>query len=63
MKKLILASNNDHKIKEFREIFSDYEILSLNDIGFFDDIVEDGETFLENSLIKCKAVYEFLRNK
>lgn len=63
MKQLILASNNDHKIKEFREIFSDYEILSLNDIEFFEDIVEDGETFFENSLIKCKAVHEFLKLK
>ena len=63
MKKLILASNNDHKIKEFREIFTDYEILSLNDIWFFDDIVEDWETFLENALIKCNALHEFLENK
>ena len=63
MKKIILASNNSHKIKEFREIFSDYEILSLNDIWFFDDIVEDWATFLENALIKCKAVHEFLKNE
>lgn len=32
MEKLILASNNEHKIKEFREIFTDCEILSLSDI-------------------------------
>ena len=32
MKQLILASNNSHKIKEFREIFTDCEILSLSDI-------------------------------
>jgi inosine/xanthosine triphosphate pyrophosphatase family protein len=32
MRKFILASNNQHKIKEFKEIFSDAEILSLNDI-------------------------------
>ena len=55
MKQLILASNNTHKIKEFREIFSDYEILSLNDIWLIDDIVEDWETFLDNALIKCRA--------
>lgn len=63
MKRLILASNNEHKIKEFREIFSDYEILSLNDIWFFDDIIENWETFLENALIKCKAVHKFLKEK
>ena len=63
MKKLILASNNQHKIKEFKEIFSNAEILSLNDIGYYDDIVEDWETFLDNALIKCKAVHKFLKEK
>jgi inosine/xanthosine triphosphate pyrophosphatase family protein len=32
MRNIILASNNPHKIKEFKEMFSDAEILSLNDI-------------------------------
>lgn len=63
MRKIILASNNQHKIKEFREIFSDAEILSLNDIWFDDDINEDWETFLENALIKCRSVHEFLKEK
>ena len=39
MKKIILASNNKHKIDEFKEVLNDYEILSLNDIGFFEDII------------------------
>ena len=63
MKEIILASNNQHKIKEFREIFSDTEILSLNDILYTDDIIEDWETFLENALIKCNAIREFLKGK
>lgn len=63
MRKIILASNNQHKIKEFKEIFFDAEILSLNDIWYCDDIVEDGETFLENALIKGNAVHEFLKEK
>lgn len=63
MKQIILASNNSHKIKEFREIFNNYEILSLNDIWFTDDIVEDGETFLDNALIKCRALQKFLIEK
>lgn len=62
MKKIILASNNKHKIKEFNEVLTDYEILSLNDIGFVEDIVEDGDTFSDNALIKCKDVYEFCKN-
>ena len=63
MRKIILASNNQHKIKEFKEIFSDAEILSLNDIWFYDDIVEDWKTFLDNALIKCNTVHKFLKQK
>lgn len=60
MKTIVLASNNNHKIKEFKEIFSGYEIKSLKDIGFVEDIVEDGLTFEENSKIKAYAIKEFL---
>ena len=63
MEKIILASNNNHKIKEFRAMFADVEILSLKDIGFNEDIVENGKTFEENSLIKARAVSEFLKQK
>ena len=63
MKVRVLASNNKHKIKEFKQMFSEDEILSLEDIGYYDEIEEDGSSFLENSLIKAKTVYEFLKNK
>ena len=63
MKKIILASNNKHKVKEFREMLPDYEILPLEEIGYFEDIVEDGETFLDNALIKAKTVVEYLKDK
>ena len=63
MRKIILASNNKHKIKEFKEIFTDAEILSLNDIWFHNDINEDWKTFLDNALIKCNTVRKFLIEK
>ena len=63
MKTTILASNNKHKIREFREIFPNENILSLADIGFYDDIIEDGKSFVENSLIKAKTVQSFLKEK
>ena len=63
MRKIILASNNQHKIKEFKEIFTDAEILSLNDIWFHNDIIEDWKTFLENAFIKCNTVRKFLIEK
>ena len=38
MKKIVLASNNKHKIKEFNEILKTIEILTLNDIVYFEEI-------------------------
>ena len=63
METIVLASNNKHKIKEFKKILKDYNILSLEDIGFYDDIVEDGNSFLENSLIKAKTISNYLKEK
>lgn len=62
-KTIILASNNKHKIEEFKSALAGYQVISLSDIGFFDDIEETGSTFQENSLIKTKAIYEFLKDK
>lgn len=63
MEKIVLASNNKGKIKEFKQIFKNKEILTLNDIEFCDEIEETGKTFLENSLIKAKTVSEYLKSK
>ena len=38
MIKIVLASNNKHKIKEFNEILDNVEILTLDDIGYFEEI-------------------------
>ncbi len=57
---VVLASRNKKKIAELNtllsEKLSDIRVLSLDDIGFFEDIVEDGESFEENAMIKAKAV-------
>ena len=63
MKKIVLASNNKHKIKEFKEILENVEILTLNDIEFFDEIEETGSTFLENALIKASTISDYLKDK
>lgn len=59
--KLLIASNNAHKIKEFREMFSKYnvEVFSPNDLDIHVNPIEDGETYEANSLIKAKALAEF----
>ena len=63
MKTIVLASNNQHKVDEFRKMLPNYEILALKDIGFNDEIVEDGATFLDNSLIKARAVTNYLNKQ
>ncbi len=59
-KRLIIASNNAGKIREFKELLSPYgfEVLSMREAGFTDEIVEDGETFEENAHIKARAVFD-----
>ena len=58
--KLVFASGNKHKIEEFSAIIRKYipeiEVVSMKDVGIFDDIVEDGDTFEANAMIKSKAV-------
>lgn len=57
--KFVLASRNTHKIKELKDLLSEFiadvEILSLDDVGLFDEIEENGESFTENALIKARA--------
>lgn len=56
--KLVIASNNAHKIAEIKAILAPYfdEILSLKDAGIVIDVVEDGETFAENARKKAEEV-------
>ena len=63
MQKLVLASANKHKIAEFKQVFKGYEIVPMSEYGYTEDIEENGKTFLENAIIKAKAVSLFLREK
>ncbi len=57
--KIVLASRNKHKIFELETLLGRYiegiEILSLDDVGYTEEIVEDGLTFEANAMIKAKA--------
>ena len=57
---IILATTNPGKIQEFKDKFHNYNInfKSLADIGFDEEIEENGNTFLHNALIKAKVIYE-----
>ena len=55
MKRLIFATNNENKLREAREILNNFEILSQSDVGFLDEVIEDGISFAENALKKAIA--------
>lgn len=63
MKTIVIASNNKHKLKEFKEMLKGYNVVSLKDIGFEDEIEENGNSFEENATIKVNAVLKYLKNK
>ena len=58
MKKVVFATSNQDKAKELKDILFDYEILTLKDIDYNEEIEEDGQTFEENALIKARAAYK-----
>jgi len=64
IKEFILATTNEHKVKEFQEIFKPYNIIvkSLKDENITVEVEENGETFKENALIKAQAISK-LTNK
>lgn len=63
--KIIFATGNNNKMREIREIMGDLtsDINSMKDEGIDLDIVEDGSTFEENSMIKARAVAGFCKEK
>ena len=63
MKTFVLATSNQNKLKEFQQILPDWEIKTLKEIGFDQEIEETGETFEENAMIKAEAVQAYLRQK
>ena len=54
--RLLLASSNEGKLREIREIMKGYEILSLKDMNIDVDVEENGHSFEENALIKAREI-------
>jgi len=62
--KLVFASNNAHKLDEVRAIMpAEVQILSLHDIGFEQEIEENGTTLEANSYIKASTVAAFVSHQ
>jgi len=59
--KLVFATHNPKKLVEVREILpSQFQIESLSDLNFHQDIIEDADTFQGNALIKAKTIFNLL---
>jgi XTP/dITP diphosphohydrolase len=58
MKKLVFATNNEHKLRELRQILNgEFELLSLNDIGCDEEIPETGTTLESNASQKSFYIW------
>ncbi len=58
--KIILATSNPGKVKEFQSWITEYPVVAYSDLIEPFEIDETGSTFKENALIKARAVYEKL---
>jgi XTP/dITP diphosphohydrolase len=65
MRKLVLATRNPGKIKEFQRLLSEYasdiEVLGLTEFPDMPDVEETGDSFAANSLLKASAVAEYTK--
>lgn len=63
--KIIYATTNEGKKNQVQDFLTynkyNVQIVTLKDIGFNEEIEENGETFEENSNIKAEAVKEFCK--
>lgn len=55
-KRIVAATGNKGKLREIQEILSDFEIISMKDLGINVDVEENGDTFRENAYIKAKEI-------
>ena len=55
--KIIAATKNKNKLREFGEILSGFEIISQEEAGIDIDVEETGTTFEENSRLKAEAIF------
>lgn len=60
MKKVVIATNNAHKVEEIRTAldFEGWEFLTLSQCDPYDEPAEDADTFEGNALIKALAAHE-----
>lgn len=64
METIILATANPNKAIEIKNLLkNDVEVLTMKDLGIDIDIIEDGQTFEENALIKVRTLKPFIEQE
>ena len=59
MKRMILATHNEHKLQEVKEIIGEkFQVVSLEELGYSDEIPENGLTLQANALKKAKTIHQ-----
>jgi len=53
---IIVATNNQGKVKEIKQLLSPHNVMSQSEIGIDIDVEETGETFVENAFLKARAI-------
>lgn len=57
---VLFATNNSHKLREMRGIFSGHHVMAPADFGLNADVEESGDTFFENALLKARAIAQMV---
>lgn len=60
---MIVATNNQGKLREIKEIFNDIELKTLKEAGIDIDVEEDHDTFYGNALKKAKEIYNLSKEE
>ena len=56
---IIVATNNQGKVKEIKNILAPHNVMSQSEIGIDIDVEETGDTFLENAFLKARALKQY----
>lgn len=62
-KAIVIASSNEGKIREVKEILNEYKIISMKELGIDIEVEEDENTFEKNAIKKAKTIAQNLNNK
>jgi len=61
--KIILATSNKGKVKEIQKNFKEFEVVPFSEVIEPFEIVEDGDSFKQNAILKAKAVYNAINDE